>query len=185
MIKLHQKQKSYQDGFRTSARQGAASEALAIAHLLRNGFEVFRNVAATGPIDLVAIKDGKTTLIDVKTTQLTKRGLAANRLSSKTPLQKQMNVTFLHVFEDGQCIEEGQVSQCKQEAPTTSEHISPTKSIIVHPSKVVYGGIKTYYPVCQTAVLFTHITRTKALAEDKLTLIKKLGYAIEVQQQSI
>jgi hypothetical protein len=46
--------------------KGAHSELTACAWLLRQGYEVFRNVSQHGLIDIIAIKDGKTLLLDVK-----------------------------------------------------------------------------------------------------------------------
>jgi len=46
--------------------KGARSEFLAIAWLLGEGYEVFRNVSQHGAADLVIIKDGTTMLVDVK-----------------------------------------------------------------------------------------------------------------------
>jgi hypothetical protein len=47
--------------------KGARSELLACVWLLEQGYEVFRNVSACGPMDLIAIKDGVTLFLDVKT----------------------------------------------------------------------------------------------------------------------
>jgi hypothetical protein len=48
------------------SRAGDIGEMIAVAFLLAHGYEVFRNQSSCGPIDLVIIKDGNTTLIDVK-----------------------------------------------------------------------------------------------------------------------
>src|SRR5262245_4735089 len=45
---------------------GARSELIACEWLLSQGYEVFRNVSATGPIDVVAIKGSEVLLLDVK-----------------------------------------------------------------------------------------------------------------------
>jgi len=47
---------------------GACGELFVTQYFLELGFEVLRNVAPTGPIDLVIYRDGKLTPIDVKTT---------------------------------------------------------------------------------------------------------------------
>ena len=47
---------------------GACGELFVTQYFLEKGFEVLRNVAPTGPIDLVIYRDGKLTPIDVKTT---------------------------------------------------------------------------------------------------------------------
>lgn len=51
-----------------SNRKGAVNELLAGAHLLSQGYDVFRNVSADGPADLVAINwnTGDRIAIDVK-----------------------------------------------------------------------------------------------------------------------
>lgn len=48
-------------------RKGDMAEFYAVTWLWDNGYEVFKNCGCTGPVDLIATKDGKTTLIDVKT----------------------------------------------------------------------------------------------------------------------
>lgn len=52
---------------------GALSESLAMAFLLKRGYEVFRNVSAHGPIDLVAVhsRTGEIRYYDVKTRRST------------------------------------------------------------------------------------------------------------------
>jgi Holliday junction resolvase-like predicted endonuclease len=46
--------------------KGARSELVASAWLLNQGYEVFRNVSQHGLIDIIAVKDGKTLFLDVK-----------------------------------------------------------------------------------------------------------------------
>jgi len=55
--------------------RGALAEIKAVAFLLERGYEVFRNVSAHGPADLVAYDpvDGRILLIDVKTIDNTKK----------------------------------------------------------------------------------------------------------------
>ena len=48
-------------------RKGDFAEFYAVTWLWDSGYEVFLNAGATGPMDMVAIKDGDVTLIDVKT----------------------------------------------------------------------------------------------------------------------
>ena len=48
-------------------RKGDKAEFYAITWLWDNGYEVFKNCGCSGPIDLIATKNGKTTFIDVKT----------------------------------------------------------------------------------------------------------------------
>jgi Holliday junction resolvase-like predicted endonuclease len=49
------------------SRKGDLAEYYAVTWLWDQGYEVFLNAGCTGPIDLVAYKDGTTKLIDVKT----------------------------------------------------------------------------------------------------------------------
>lgn len=83
----------------TSADIGARSEMLACAHLIKAGWLVFRNVSATGPIDLVAIsEDGSITRrYDVKT--------GAVGTGVLTPRQVRLGVWLLLVKTDGTCDE--------------------------------------------------------------------------------
>lgn len=52
--------------YRDNGAVGAASELTASAWLLARGFLVFRNVAASGPFDLVAYRDGALSRVEVK-----------------------------------------------------------------------------------------------------------------------
>jgi hypothetical protein len=55
---------------------------------------------------------------------------------------------------------------------------------IIIEQKQVYG--KTlFYPVCQTAQIFSDLTRTKTLDRFQLQKIKSLGYSIELKQQEL
>ena len=73
-----------------SSRIGDMAEHYAITWLWDNGYHVFKNCGCTGPIDIVALDpQGKVTLIDVKSYK-------DGRLASKTPLQKELNVQYLH-----------------------------------------------------------------------------------------
>ena len=51
----------------SDSRKGDLAEYYAVTWLWDQGYEVFLNAGCTGPIDLVAYKDGTTKLIDVKT----------------------------------------------------------------------------------------------------------------------
>tara|TARA_R100001198_G_C5168663_1_gene170509 strand:+ start:493 stop:810 length:318 start_codon:yes stop_codon:yes gene_type:complete len=51
------------------SRKGDMAEFYAVTWLWDNGYEVFKNCGCTGLVDLIALKDGDTTLIDVKTAQ--------------------------------------------------------------------------------------------------------------------
>jgi hypothetical protein len=52
-----------------TSHKGAATELQAAVWLLLNGYEVFRNVSSTGPVDLIAInlERGELLLLDAKT----------------------------------------------------------------------------------------------------------------------
>lgn len=85
-----------------SRYSGDKSELLACAWLIGEGYEVFRNVAARGPIDIVAIKDGVVLKLDVKTTQLSP--VTGERQGGKiSARQIEMGVLPLHVLPDGTC----------------------------------------------------------------------------------
>jgi Holliday junction resolvase-like predicted endonuclease len=62
---------------RSTTHLGATTELKACAWLLEQGFEVFRNVSYTGPVDIVVLdkQDGKLFKIDVKTVALNKQGV--------------------------------------------------------------------------------------------------------------
>jgi len=79
------------------SRKGDLAEHKAVTWLWEQGYEVFLNCGCSGPIDIVAYKDGECTLIDVKTTQ---KELRANkgvwRIGAKrTEEQKEKGIVFL------------------------------------------------------------------------------------------
>ena len=53
----------------TSSRLGDVAEYYAVTWLWDQGYEVFQNSGCSGPIDMLALKDNKIILIDVKTFQ--------------------------------------------------------------------------------------------------------------------
>jgi len=82
--------------------RGAHSELVACAWLLRRGYEVFRNVSQHGLIDLIAMKDGKTLFIDVKTaSRHIKYGYLFAPLSNT---QLMAGIVPLYVLDDGDCL---------------------------------------------------------------------------------
>lgn len=81
---------------------GARNEMLATVWLLNQGYQVFRNVAAHGPIDIIGLKDGNFEYFDVKMAYAHKHKHAATRPRLK-PEQKQLNVKILRVYADGIC----------------------------------------------------------------------------------
>jgi len=55
---------------------------------------------------------------------------------------------------------------------------------IIIEQKQVYG--KTlYYPICETAQIFSDLTRTKTLDRFQLKKIQGLGYSIELKQPEV
>jgi len=55
---------------------------------------------------------------------------------------------------------------------------------IIIEQKQVYG--KTlYYPICETAQIFSDLTRTKTLDRFQLQKIQGLGYSIELKQPEV
>jgi len=74
-------------------RKGDMAEFYAVTWLWDNGYEVFKNCGCTGPVDLIATKDGETTLIDVKT----KSGRSGRTRSDE---QVDLNVQILNYNPD-------------------------------------------------------------------------------------
>ena len=46
-------------------------------------------------------------------------------------------------------------------------------------------GTRTVYPVCETAKLLAELAGTKTLTTHALEIIKRMGYAINVQQEQL
>jgi Holliday junction resolvase len=78
------------------SRTGDMAEHYAITWLWDQGYEVFKNCGCTGAIDLVAIKDGKTILIDVKTMHK-KEPNRPNHYSTKGRTQVQKDNGVVHL----------------------------------------------------------------------------------------
>jgi len=77
-----------------TSRKGDFAEYYAVTWLWDNGYEVFRNSGSTGMIDLIAIKDGEITLIDVKTDKVTNTYYKSYS-SQRTEEQKKAGVVVL------------------------------------------------------------------------------------------
>lgn len=78
--------------------RGARAELLAVTFLLKEGYEVFRNVSPHGLIDLVAIKGGVSVHFDVKTAQITKD---SKRLTTRLSLEQvTTGVKCINVYDD-------------------------------------------------------------------------------------
>ena len=73
-------------------RKGDMAEYYAVTWLWDNGYEVFKNCGCTGIVDLIAMKDGEITLIDVKTLKPKRNQGGVGPRSKK---QKEQNVRFL------------------------------------------------------------------------------------------
>lgn len=76
--------------------KGAVNELIACAWLLKEGYEVFRNVSPYGFADLIVFKDGKMLRLDVKSSSI----ISKTRL---TQSQIDDGVLPFYVFGDGSC----------------------------------------------------------------------------------
>jgi len=82
------------------SRKGDFAEYYAVTWLWDHGYEVFQNSGCTGPVDMIALKDSKTTLIDVKTYHQRKSGPAIGQWNDcsgagRTEEQKRLGVQLL------------------------------------------------------------------------------------------
>jgi len=73
------------------------SELLACADLIRKGYEVFRSVSQAATCDILALKDGKTYRVEVKTAYRLKNG----KIAHCRPILGRFDVLALVV--DGTC----------------------------------------------------------------------------------
>ena len=81
----------------SAKRKGDINEINVCSLLLKDGYEVFKNICCTGPVDLILMKDNKITLVDVKSVnQLREKICIINKL---TPIQKKLGVILLGVHE--------------------------------------------------------------------------------------
>ena len=80
----------------SSSRKGDLAEFYAVTWLWDNGYEVFKNCGCDGPVDLIATKDGETTMIDIKT----RSNGGSNSSTRRSDLQKEMNVQILLYLSD-------------------------------------------------------------------------------------
>ena len=81
----------------TPSRKGDILEIIACGILLKDGYEVFRNISSTGLIDIIVIKDNTTLFLDVKTPSIYKNNM---RIPSLTDAQKKLGVTIVCVYDD-------------------------------------------------------------------------------------
>jgi Holliday junction resolvase len=87
--------------------RGASSELIATLWLLDQGYDVFRNISAHGKVDIVAIRDGEITLIDVKTMGKAKlkNGTIAYMISPRSAAMRAAGIRLLAVNPaTGECI---------------------------------------------------------------------------------
>ena len=75
------------------SRKGDLAEHKAVTWLWEQGYEVFLNCGCSGPIDIVAYKDGECTLVDVKT--LHNKYKTGQIKQTRTEQQVKYNVRFL------------------------------------------------------------------------------------------
>lgn len=76
-------------------RKGDLAEFYAVTWLWDNGYEAFLNAGCTGPIDIIAYKDGEVIFIDVKTSQLDRRKDKQTCKQVLTKQQREMGVVIL------------------------------------------------------------------------------------------
>lgn len=84
-------------------RIGALCELQACAWLLTQGYEVFRNVSPEGKVDIIARKDNKITLIDVKKAVITTAGNLYYH-NSAIEKAKAQGIDILLSLPDGTCV---------------------------------------------------------------------------------
>jgi len=86
-------------------QKGVLNEQRAILYLIKKGFTVFRNLFGRGIVDIVAIKNNKVKLYDVKSVSVRKsgkqKGVTINRIPTKQQIE--LGVELLLVDEQGNC----------------------------------------------------------------------------------
>lgn len=85
-----------------TTKKGAMTELLASAWLILHGYEVFRNVAPTGPADLVAFKGDEVFKVDVKSSYMTKHGKFKFVKSLRDTLARN-GIRMLLALPNGEC----------------------------------------------------------------------------------
>lgn len=80
---------------------GAHNELVATVWLLKEGYEVFRNVSPHGDVDIIGMKDGELTLFDVKKVYLKLDGTPS--MSTLKASQLELGVKLLCVSPDDEC----------------------------------------------------------------------------------
>lgn len=82
--------------------KGAINELIACTWLLQQGYMVFRNVAADGPVDLIIEKDKQLTRIDVKSIMFRYKGKPLFE-NAKVKQQQANGIRVLLVSKEGNC----------------------------------------------------------------------------------
>lgn len=82
------------------SRKGDLAEYYAVTWLWDNGYEVFKNTGCSGPVDLITIKNGEATFVDVKSmmkdyTRTSEDNVVYTNKRVRTEAQKKLNVRFL------------------------------------------------------------------------------------------
>jgi len=82
------------------SRKGDLAEYYAVTWLWDNGYEVFKNTGCSGPIDLISIKDGEITLVDVKSMSInynltTENNTVYRNKRVRTKAQEKLGVRLL------------------------------------------------------------------------------------------
>ena len=83
----------------SAKRKGDINEINVCSLLLKDGYEVFKNICCTGPVDLILMKDNKITLVDVKSVNQLKGREKIWIINKLTPIQKKLGVILLGVHE--------------------------------------------------------------------------------------
>lgn len=78
-----------------NCQKGAASELIAVAWLLNQGYEVFRNVCPVGKTDIIAVRVNQFIKIDVKTATLEPNGTFNIRKIQKEALDQGVKYLFV------------------------------------------------------------------------------------------
>ena len=77
-----------------SNRIGDIAEFYAVTWLWDNGYEVFVNAGATGPVDMICVDpEGQVKFLDIKSYRRT-------NLKGRTDKQKKLNVCYVHFNPD-------------------------------------------------------------------------------------
>jgi Holliday junction resolvase-like predicted endonuclease len=85
-----------------TSRKGAASELAACIWLLANGYEVFRNIAQSGPFDIVAVKGEVMLKLDVKSLGMGDgKNPPVNRAAQR--VVKELGGNVLYIDKHGAC----------------------------------------------------------------------------------